>query len=517
MLDRLANESLYVSGGPGSGKSTFCRWVAWLVAEGHLPSFVTRPPDGYRESWASTFEGRLPVLIRLRDAWRALPKHLASDHLSRVDLETALAQWLEANAEGLTRDIFRKHLAHGSALVILDGVDEVPVSAAEGRARWSPRGLLVSGLANSCSVWDAAGNRILITSRPYGLAAAEADALGIPSAPLQHLDRPLQEFLLQRWFQQLRSDDEATKFASNLLAHIDGYRWLRPLAANPLLLTGMCIIFDEGGRLPQDKHDLYTRIVNTVLHSRYRDNVEDREKARYRLQAIAFGMHTGHALGESRSSPLAEVTLSEVDRILSEYLEKSPAKEDGAVAVIGAREELLSQSGLFLGRGDGRAGFFHFSFQEFLAGLRLADLEEDLAKVFSERASSPEWHNTLSLLFAGQSRERAVRLVTRIAGALERGHDADRGGLQCVVADCLDILHARGVRVDAATEKVCRHAFLVTLVSRERESFGIDAEIRCRIGSTLGRIGIRVFMMNSSSACRTIRLSDLSRSHRENS
>ena len=31
LLDRLDKQSLYVPGDPGSGKSTFCRWVAWLV------------------------------------------------------------------------------------------------------------------------------------------------------------------------------------------------------------------------------------------------------------------------------------------------------------------------------------------------------------------------------------------------------------------------------------------------------------------------------------------------------
>src|SRR5678816_2706899 len=96
---------------------------------------------------------------------------------------------------------------------------------------------------------------------------------------------------------------------------------------SPLLLTGMCIVFDEGGRLPQDKHELYTRIVNTVLNSRYRDDVEGRERARYRLQAIAYGMHTGHGLGEARLTPEAEVSYQDLDRILRDYLDKSASKE----------------------------------------------------------------------------------------------------------------------------------------------------------------------------------------------
>ena len=192
---------------------------------------------------------------------------------------------------------------------------------------------------------------------------------------------------------------------------------------NPLLLTGMCIVFDEGGRLPQDKHELYTRIVNTVLNSRYRDDVEGRERARYRLQAIAYGMHTGHGLGEARLTPEAEVSHQDLDRILREYLDKSASKEEGNASTVAAREELLSQSGLFLGRGDNTAGFYHFSFQEFLAGQRLADVENDLLPVFLERAEVPEWHNTLSLLFAGLTREKAARLVT---GSSRRSAPEDR-------------------------------------------------------------------------------------------
>lgn len=210
----------------------------------------------------------------------------------------------------MSGDVFRRHLAQGSALLVLDGVNEVPVAAAEGKTRWSPRALLVSGLANSCKAWTTAGNRVLVTSRPYGLTASDAAGLGISSAPVHDLDPRLRELLVRRWFQQLRPGGEGETFAEGLIAHLHEHAWLEPLSVNPLLLTGMCIVYDEGGRLPQDKHDLYTRIVNTVLNSRYRDNVEEREKARYRLQAIAYGMHTGHGLGETRASPVPEFDIA---------------------------------------------------------------------------------------------------------------------------------------------------------------------------------------------------------------
>ena len=70
---RLATESLYVSGAPGTGKSTFCRWVAWLVAEGAMPSLDVPPPDDFAEVLDDGLKGRLPVLLRLREFWEYLP------------------------------------------------------------------------------------------------------------------------------------------------------------------------------------------------------------------------------------------------------------------------------------------------------------------------------------------------------------------------------------------------------------------------------------------------------------
>ena len=231
--------------------------------------------------------------------------------------------------------------------------------------------------------------RVLVTSRPYGLGGGAVAALGVPEAKLLDLDEPLQRLLVNRWFQQLRPGPEGTRYANDLVAHLKEHDWLQPLAVNPLLLTGMCIVFDEGGRLPQDQHELYTRIVNTVLNSRYRDDVEGRERARYRLQAIAYGMHTGHGLEDARLTPHVDVSHQDLDRILREYLDKSASKEEGNVTTVAAREELLSHSGLFLGLSDSFAGFYHFSFQEFLAGQRLADVENDLLPVFFEPRRVP--------------------------------------------------------------------------------------------------------------------------------
>jgi hypothetical protein len=153
-LGALEHDSLYLSGAPGSGKSTFCRWVAWLVSEGAMPAHEVDPPQKYAERFPEALWGCLPVLVRLRDFWRFLPRLPSGSDLSGSELEQALVRWLASRRpQGLAAEELCAHLERGTALLILDGVDEVPVSADGDRASWAPRSLLVSGLKHGCPDW----------------------------------------------------------------------------------------------------------------------------------------------------------------------------------------------------------------------------------------------------------------------------------------------------------------------------------------------------------------------------
>ena len=119
-------------------------------------------------------------------------------------MEQALEQWLaDQDFPGLNWPCLKAHLGHGSALLMLDGVDEVPpVRQADGE-EWYPREMLLAGLAESVARWTKAGNRVLVTSRPYGLNAEQQRRLALPPAPILGLDQPLQSLLVRRWFIRL--------------------------------------------------------------------------------------------------------------------------------------------------------------------------------------------------------------------------------------------------------------------------------------------------------------------------
>src|SRR6185503_15821724 len=98
-------------------KSTFCRWVAWLVAEGAIPSLDVPPPEEFTEVLDDGLKGRLPVLLRLREFWEYVrPRVGASVTVS--DLEDAIVAWVDRRRpDGLDADLFRAHLVSGSALL----------------------------------------------------------------------------------------------------------------------------------------------------------------------------------------------------------------------------------------------------------------------------------------------------------------------------------------------------------------------------------------------------------------
>ena len=485
LLEQLDKASLYVPGDPGSGKSTFCRWVAWLVAAGAMPEAEVIAPEDYAESFPQALAGRLPVVVRLRDVWRYLPRDPGRDSLSRAELESALGNWLDTTSPGgLEWADVVPHLEQGSALLIFDGVDEVPLREGEGRNACYPRAALIAGLVDGAPVWQAQGNRLLVTSRPYGFDERQTGKLALQHAQMRELDSTLQELLIRRWFHILQDDaDKAEEIAADMRSHLAQRTELDALTANPMLLTSMCIIYDEGKRLPQDKHDLYERIVDNVLYNRYRNDPGELELAREHLGVVAYDMHTGAGLGEQRTTPQAEASYKEIEKSIETYHQESTVTYSGYVGAIETRDELLQRSGLLLGRGEKKAGFYHLTFQDFLAARRLADVEEArLFEVFCERAEIPEWRNALSFVFGSKlanSKQQATGLLNRLIDRLT----PDSLGLAVVVADCLETMLGRENRLREDVERKFKE---ICLAAIENE---VELKARNALGLALGRLG----------------------------
>lgn len=493
LLDNLGRSPLYVPGAAGSGKSTFCRWLALSVAEGKVPAHrrIAVDDDDFTETLPDTLVGRLPLLVRLRD-WASHPEFLAGNgRWTCEQLVASLAGWLDktrpgkrddVQPSGLSGAVFRAELKAGRCLLILDGVDEVP----ESRGDDLPRRNLLSGLADALPAWRKAGNWLLLTSRPYGLEAEDLRRLGLPLAELAELPHELQTLFVRRWFDAVDPPNALAK-ADGLLAHLDQRDDLAEMRRNPMLLTALCVKYDEGRRLPQDFYDLYDAVLRQVLYKRFATENE-RHQARSRLAAIALGMHRG-AAQTPRDTPVAEVTVEEVDRLLAELAQQDWASESGAGEACAKRELLLSDSGLLLPRDNRRAAFYHLSFQEFLAAERLQRLDkapEALEAILGTHAGTPAWRRTLRFLFCAvaerESPERAIIAWRSLLPSFEPVALDANPAPALVLADCLEVAHAKGWRIDdfqGPLRSAC-----------DRALDHLPPETRAHLWLTLGRLGL---------------------------
>jgi hypothetical protein len=460
LLHRLGEESLYVPGAPGAGKSTFCRWLALAVASGTVPPHPVGVPEGLEEKLPEGLRGRFPLLCRLRD-WAGQEQCLKGNgRWTRAQLEESLRDWITATRPGgLTPEVFREELAAGRCLLILDGVDEVP----EVLDKHLPRQNLLTGLADALKDWLPAGNRILLTSRPYGLDDAGRRRLALEETPLGELPEELQTTFIQRWY-AVTDPPRAEEKATGLIAHLDSRPELQDLRRNPMLLTALCIKYDEGQRLPEDVYKLYEAVTAQVLYKRH-PSERQHDRPRVRLAAVALGMHRGPA-DRPRHTPDAEASHEELDDILRELTRSDRLTEDGAVDVAEAREDLLSHSGLLLPRPNRRAAFYHLSFQEFLAASRLKYIREDPAQTLARHANVKGWHRTLVFLCFAPSpmnRPRRPSMPSRRWKPTWTPTAWRPNRLPALLlCDCLEVAHARGwnlrERYFEKLRRACGHA-----------------------------------------------------------
>lgn len=462
LVYKLGFSPLYMPGAAGSGKSTFCRWLAKIVAEGRVPPHRQIAVDcrDFTETLPDSLVGRLPLLVRLRD-WASHGEFLSGrGRWTRAQLEASLAGWLDKTRPGdFTAEVFHAELKVGRCLLILDGVDEVP----ESRGDDLPRRNLLSGLADALPAWRKAGNWLLLTSRPYGLELEDQRRLDLPVAELAELPRELQTLFVRRWFDAVDPPRGAEK-ADELLGHLAQRDDLAEMRSNPMLLTALCVKYDEGRRLPQDSHELYDAVVRQVLYKRCNTEIE-REQARNRLGAVALGMHRGE-VGAPRQNPAAEVAVDEVDRLLANLARHNWASESGSMEACAKRELLLSDSGLLLPRSNHRTAFYHLSFQEFLAAERLQKLREDPTDILKQYSGTPAWRRTLTFLFcaiaARESPERALAAWKVLLPSFDAEAVYQNPAPARVLADCLEVAYAKGWCIDDFNEGLLSaydHAF----------------------------------------------------------
>ncbi|GGZ24951.1 ATP-binding protein [Streptomyces inusitatus] len=409
-------DRVLLRGGAGSGKTTLVQWLAVTAARQRYEEF---------DEHLTQLIGRIPFVLPLRRVVRDGLPPTPGDFLRAVRSTVAGAE-----PEGWADRV----LSAGRALVLVDGIDEIPQREREETRRWL-RDLM----------GDFPGNLWVVTARPSAVGEEWLADLGFTELTLSPMTRDHVTRFVRRWHTAAAADAE---LADRLLTSVRTNPDLGRLAVNPLMCGLLCALHRERrGFLPHSRKDLYDAALRMLLERRDTergvlagDDLRlSSETQILLLQKLAHWMIRNDSAEMERSDALAQLERALVHM---SHIQAPPER---------VLRHLLERSGLLREPAAGRVDFVHRTFQDYLGAKAL--IEEGDFPLLLKNAERDQWEDVVRMAVAlGRPMERE-RILRGLIGQVEKIFDAEvdehelvsiRGIL--LAASCLE--HATEVSPD---------------------------------------------------------------------
>jgi len=391
----VSNRRLVILGDPGSGKSTFLNHLALcLAAYGLAPEGLQS--SEYRDwlaqlpGWPEEEANVLPITVALRDFARWLPED--AERAEPHHLWDFIVSRLEAQNLAFAAGPLHRALEKGKAIVLLDGLDEIPTKA--------QRRFIRDAVVSFADRYPK--SRLTITCRTLSYQEPTWQLEGFPAFDLAPFDEKKIDRFIGAWYNELArlgvvKAEEAGGLAQRLREAVRRPDLWR-LAPNPLLLTVMALVHTHKGRLPDARALLYENTVDVLLW-RWEQIKAGGEEAVPRLRRLllgagrtdvdlkralwrlAFQAHREGGVGGETLADIGELQLAK--ELAALHPEGSL---DWAYEVI---ETMKLRAGLLLERAPELYTFLHRTFQEYLAGAHLsaqADFARQAVQLVGEGA-----------------------------------------------------------------------------------------------------------------------------------
>ena len=244
-----------VLAGPGSGKTTLSSYLALDACE--------KPDrDDYPE-----LEDKIPLIIPLCDfAWSQDKLHRDFNFIDylKYDTENRLLKDELKNRDThftIDMDFFIAILELGMAVVIFDGLDEIP------KERW--RGEIIDKIERFLHLYP--DNSIWVMSRLFGYRAANRhlNNRAFTEYHLQPVSDRQTEAFIENWYKlqipEIEMQDYRNSKTQSLKKALESSEYLGWFKQNPLYLTMMVILNQFAGGVPKNRALLYGKYLELIL------------------------------------------------------------------------------------------------------------------------------------------------------------------------------------------------------------------------------------------------------------
>jgi transcriptional regulator with XRE-family HTH domain len=357
------NHRLMIWGKPGSGKTTFLKYLSIQCIEGKI------------------YPNLVPVFIEI-------DKYV--DSAAEISLEQFIVDLLGNN--NIAEDISKSLMQQGQLLILLDGLDEINEQLST---------IVIRRIKHFLTSFSR--NRAILTCRlggqPYHPDFVEVEIADFEESQVVAF--------VEQWFALKEKPEKAKRF----LARIEtvALASIKELTNNPLLLTFLCLVFEECGQFSQNQFDLYRDAIDILLskwdatRDKDRRGVYTKITPSHRRKLLGFVAYKTFVRGDYLFEKL------ELQSFVGEYIKNLPEFADAQASYFSNSdvEDILpcqaiidsieSQNGLLLRRSSSVYSFSHLTIQEYFVARHIAypsspsEFELSLQRL-SEKVFERRWH-----------------------------------------------------------------------------------------------------------------------------